>query len=123
MWEITLIGPVNEWFLGISADDPRTARQVAEAIKLLARRGPLLGRPLVDRVHGSKLHNLKELRPGSAGRSEIRMLFVFDPERAAIILVAGDKSGEWSRWYDTNIPLAEARYEQYINEKDEGARA
>ncbi|MFF3111598.1 type II toxin-antitoxin system RelE/ParE family toxin [Kitasatospora sp. NPDC057904] len=123
MWEITLIGPVNAWFLDISAKDPRTARQIAEAIKLLARRGPLLGRPMVDRIQGSKLHNLKELRPGSAGRSEIRMLFVFDAEREAIVLVAGDKNGEWSRWYDINIPLAEARYEQYINEKDKGAQA
>ncbi|MET8542447.1 type II toxin-antitoxin system RelE/ParE family toxin [Kitasatospora sp. NPDC004799] len=121
MWEITLVGPVNDWFLDISAKDPRTARQIAEALKLLARRGPLLGRPVVDRIQGSRLHNLKELRPGSAGRTEIRMLFVFDAARAAIVLVAGDKNGEWSRWYDNNIPLAEARYEQYVDEKDKGA--
>ncbi|MFE7589832.1 type II toxin-antitoxin system RelE/ParE family toxin [Kitasatospora sp. NPDC057512] len=121
MWEITLVGPVNDWYQDIAVKDPRTARQIAEAIKLLARRGPLLGRPLVDRIQGSTLHNLKELRPGSAGRSEIRMLFVFDVAREAIILVAGDKSGEWSRWYDINIPLAEARYEQYVEEKDKGA--
>ena len=29
--------------------------------------GPSLGRPLVDRIAGSRLHNLKELRPGSSG--------------------------------------------------------
>ncbi|MFJ9606665.1 type II toxin-antitoxin system RelE/ParE family toxin [Kitasatospora sp. NPDC101176] len=123
MWEITLVGPVNDWFLDICVNDPNTANQIADAVNVLARRGPLLGRPLVDRIHGSRLHNLKELRTGSAGRSEIRMLFVFDAEREAIILVAGDKDGEWSRWYETNIPLAEARYEQYIDEKDKGARA
>ncbi|MEV7774198.1 type II toxin-antitoxin system RelE/ParE family toxin [Kitasatospora sp. NPDC086791] len=123
MWEITLFDSVNDWFLDICRKDPDTANQIADAIMMLARRGPLLGRPLVDRIHGSRLHNLKELRPGSAGRSEIRMLFVFDAEREAIILVAGDKGGEWSRWYDVNIPLAEARYEQYVDEKDKGARA
>lgn len=123
MWEITLVGPVNDWFLDICVKDPDTANQIADAVTLLARRGPLLRRPMVDRIQGSKLHNLKELRPGSAGQSEIRMLFVFDAEREAIILVAGDKNGEWSRWYDVNIPLAEARYEQYVNEKDEGVRA
>ncbi|MBV6700977.1 type II toxin-antitoxin system RelE/ParE family toxin [Kitasatospora aureofaciens] len=123
MWEISLLAPVNDWFLDICVKDPDTADQIADAITILARRGPLPGRPLVDRIHGSKLHNLKELRPGSAGTSEIRMLFVFDAEREAIILVAGDKNGEWSRWYDVNIPLAEARYEQYIGEKDKGARA
>ncbi|MFD4396183.1 type II toxin-antitoxin system RelE/ParE family toxin [Kitasatospora sp. NPDC058478] len=114
---------MNDWFLDICVKDPDTANQIADAVTLLARRGPLLRRPMVDRIQGSKLHNLKELRPGSAGQSEIRMLFVFDAEREAIILVAGDKNGEWSRWYDVNIPLAEARYEQYVNEKDEGARA
>ncbi|MER6299134.1 type II toxin-antitoxin system RelE/ParE family toxin [Kitasatospora sp. NPDC001539] len=123
MWEITLVGPVNDWFLDICVKDPDTANQIADAIMLLERRGPLLGRPMVDRIHGSGLHNLKELRPGSAGRSEIRMLFVFDVEREAIFLVAGDKNGDWSRWYENNIPLAEARYQQYISDKDKGARA
>ncbi|GAB1821745.1 type II toxin-antitoxin system RelE/ParE family toxin [Herbidospora sp. RD11066] len=41
------------------------------------------------------------------------MLFVFDPRREAIVLVAGDKSGEWNRWYRTAIPLAEQRYLRY----------
>jgi len=36
-------------------------------------------RPLVDRIKGSGLHNLKELRPASAGVTEVRILFVFDP--------------------------------------------
>ncbi|UWP80963.1 type II toxin-antitoxin system RelE/ParE family toxin [Dactylosporangium fulvum] len=60
-----------------------------EVIDHLVQAGPGLGRPMVDRVHGSHLHNLKELRPGSTGRSEIRLLFIFDAEREAVILVAG----------------------------------
>jgi hypothetical protein len=68
----------------------------------------------VDRIEGSKLHNLKELRPGSSGASEVRILFIFDPERQAVLLVAGDKSGHWSEWYVENIPLAEARYERWL---------
>jgi len=51
----------------------------------------------VDRITGSELHNLKELRPGSAGKTEIRILFIFDPQRQAVLLVAGDKSGNWAR--------------------------
>ncbi len=93
-----------------------------EAIDHLAESGPALGRPLVDRVHGSRLHNLKELRPGSTGRSEIRLLFVFDATREAVILVAGDKAGQWIRWYRDNIPIAEARYEQYLVERKEDGR-
>ncbi|MEV4515161.1 type II toxin-antitoxin system RelE/ParE family toxin [Dactylosporangium sp. NPDC049525] len=66
---------------------------VAEAIDILTEQGPALGRPLVDRLKGSLYQNMKELRPGSSGRSEVRMIFAFDPAREAIFLVAGDKSG------------------------------
>jgi len=53
---------------------------------------------------------LKELRPGSRGRSEVRILFVFDPWRSAILLVAGDKAGSWHKWYARMIPPAEQLY-------------
>jgi hypothetical protein len=58
---------------------------------------------------------MKELRPGSVGRSEIRILFVFDPARQAVLLVAGDKAGNWFRWYRDNIPLAERRYTTWLH--------
>jgi len=50
---------------------------------------------------------MKELRPPSAGGSEIRILLVFDPWRSVVLLVAGDKSGQWDKWYRTAIPRAE----------------
>jgi hypothetical protein len=78
-----------------------------------AEEGPALGRPLVDRIQGSRIHHLKELRPGSAGRSEIRVLFAFDPTRSALLLLGGDKAGNWQRWYRENIPLAEQLYLEY----------
>lgn len=120
---MVLLAPVEEWFLGLCEVDPITANRVTEAIDHLAEAGPGLGRPMVDRVHGSHLHNLKELRPGSAGRSEIRLLFVFDPEREAVILVAGDKAGQWNRWYRENIPVAESRYEHYLVERKSGEKS
>ena len=69
----------------------------------------------MDRITGSKLHNLKELRPGSTGTTEVRVLFIFDPKRRAVLLVGGDKSGQWQDWYKANIPLAEQRYERWLN--------
>ena len=81
---------------------------------MLAERGPALGRPAVDRITGSGLHNLKELRPGSAGKTEIRILFIFDPQRRAVLLVAGDKAGHWTRWYRDAIKLAEDRYDRFL---------
>lgn len=72
----------------------------------------------MDRIKGSPLlHNLKEFRPGSTGTSEIRILFVFDPERNAVLLVAGDKSGNWTRWYRDAIPRAELRYAGYLESR------
>lgn len=62
---------------------------------------------------------LKELRPGSSGTSEIRILFAFDPWRSAILLIAGDKAGRWNRWYGDAIPKAEQLYAIYLKERAE----
>ena len=75
----------------------------AAAIDQLEEKGPALARPLADHVKGSKLHKMKGLRPGSAGASEVRILFCFDPERQAVLLAAGDKQGNWSGWYKAAI--------------------
>jgi hypothetical protein len=72
----------------------------------------------VDRIKGSKLHHLKELRP-TRGATHFRILFVFDPKRQAVLLVAGDKAGNWQSWYDTNIPIAEERYDRWLEELED----
>ncbi len=56
---------------------------------------------------------MKELRPGPGVRSEIRILFAFDPKRRAILLVAGDKSRDWNRWYKRHIPIADQRFDDH----------
>ncbi|MFC9685157.1 type II toxin-antitoxin system RelE/ParE family toxin [Streptomyces sp. NPDC056948] len=73
----------------------------------------------MDRLKGSDLHHLKELRPGSAGRSEIRIVFAFDPTRSALLLLGGDKAGNWDRWYRHNIPLAEQLYRDYTGDTED----
>lgn len=50
------------------------------------------------------------------------MLFVFDPGRQAVFLVAGDKSGQWDSWYRKNIPLAEKRYQDYLSNREDDRR-
>jgi hypothetical protein len=111
---------VRAWLHDLWHSDRASAILVGQAIGMLIEAGPELGRPLADRIHHSRLSNLKELRPGSAGRSEIRILYVFDPRRSAVLLVAGDKAGQWESWYRSAIPLAEERYELYL--KQEGRR-
>lgn len=89
-WGVRLWEDVEPWVLRL---DDETYNLVAAAITRLESEGPTLGRPTADRIKGSRHHNMKELRPGSAGRSEIRILFAFDPKRRAILLIAGDKAG------------------------------
>jgi hypothetical protein len=115
--KLAMTRQVRNWLHALRSGDPVTRRLVAEAIDQLPDEGPRLGRPLADRISGSRLHNLKELRPGSAGTSEVRILFIFDPVRNAVLLVAGDKSGRWQEWYREAIPAAEAAYEAYLKEQ------
>ena len=107
-WDVILLEEVEAWYFSLH-DDAMTA--VTAAIDLLEMEGPTLGRPTVDKVNGSKFHSMKELRP--AGTS-IRILFIFDPQRHAILLLGGDKAGNWKSWYDKNIPIAERRYENRL---------
>jgi hypothetical protein len=55
---------------------------------------------------------MKELRPPEGN---IRILFAFDPRRAAILLLGGDKTNQWSTWYDRMIPVADRRYDQHLD--------
>ena len=74
-----------------------------------------MGRPHADKLSGSNIHNLKELRPRGKAKN-CRIIFVFDPKRNAVLLVGGDKTGRWSEWYSTAIPQAEKLYEKYLKE-------
>ena len=108
-WDVYIVDEVREW---IDQLDDATHMRVVQAIDALADGGPGLGRPLVDTITASRLQNLKELRPGT-----VRILFAFDPWRSSILLVAGDKAGQWNAWYRQAIPLAEQRYETYLKER------
>lgn len=116
-WEILMTTEVEEFLDGLYETGRDSHRLVNQAILVLERNGPGEGRPLVDTVTASRIANMKELRPPSAGRSEIRVLLVFDPWRSVVLLVAGDKAGQWDKWYRTAIPHAEQLYEDYLAER------
>ena len=97
-YTLVMTSEVRAWLHDLRKRDRASAIQVGQAVGMLLEAGPEPGRPLADRVHHSRLSNLKELRPGSAGRSEIRILYIFDPRRNAVLLVAGDKAGKWEAW-------------------------
>lgn len=111
VWSVDL-ELIQGWLAELDDD---SYEQVIAAVELLEERGPQLGRPIVDTVKASAHKNMKELRPGSSGKSELRVLFAFDPDRKAIMLVAGDKSGDWKNWYTKNISVADARFDAHLH--------
>jgi hypothetical protein len=77
--------------------------------------GPALGRPEVDTLKGSSFANMKELRFRASG-GVWRVAFAFDPARAAILLVAGDKSGvSEKKFYKRFIDKADKRYREHLD--------
>ena len=98
------------------ADDLAEAVRIelVAGIRVLEHFGPSLGRPTVDTLSGSKHANMKELRFRADG-GVWRIAFAFDPDRAAILLVGGDKSGVGSgRFYKALIKRADARFDQHL---------
>jgi hypothetical protein len=88
--------------------------EVAAHVGLLAAHGPMLGRPRVDSIDGSKFPNMKELRVQWKGQPW-RIFFAFDPKRRSILLAGGNKRGD-KRWYDKNIPVADARFAKHLTQ-------
>jgi len=83
-------------------------------VGLLEMFGPQLTRPHVDTLNGSRHANMKELRFSAAG-GVWRAAFAFDPERKAIVLVAGDKAGSsQKRFYRQLIKKADTRFDDHL---------
>lgn len=119
MWEIR-VEHIADWLV---SQDSATLAGIYAALDMLQEKGPALGRPLVDTLSHTTLKNLKELRPASPGKTEVRILFAFDPDRKAIMLLGGDKSKggakrAWAAWYRKAIPAAEKRYRGYLQGKE-----
>ena len=110
-WEIL----VHESFEDELRDyDRRVRNELFSAARLLALHGPQLGRPHVDTLKGSKHANMKELR-FEAADGEWRAAFAFDPDRKAILLVAGDKSGTGEKlFYKRMIAKADLRFSEHL---------
>lgn len=98
---------------------PEAAERVDAAVDVLAGYGSALGRLLVDTLTGSRLANLKELRPRQTMN---RVLFAFDPWRSAILLTGGDKTGQWKSWCEQAIARAEELYAVYLRERPRRGR-
>ncbi len=102
---------LNEEFLPEFEDLPEPVQdELLVCAELLAERGPELGRPHAATLKGSRYRNMKELR-FKAANGVWRVAYAFDPERSAILLVAGNKSGvDQQRFYRGLIAKADRRF-------------
>jgi hypothetical protein len=94
------------WYRSLS---DRQADRLDATLDALQDRGPDLGRPLADRIHGARHHKLKELRPPS---TNLRALFAFTDGRA-IVLTGGDKTNNWDGFYREHVRIADRLLDQH----------
>lgn len=116
-WEVEVTDEFKVWWNELAAAERRS---IAAIVEVLEVRGPSLGRPYVERIHGSKYPNMKELRVQHAGEP-YRILFAFDPRSFAILLVGGNKTGD-ERWYQKFVPVADRIYEDHLRALKEEKR-
>jgi hypothetical protein len=113
-WEVIMTDECIEWYDGLSEEEQDSIDFGASLIQV---QGPTLRRPYADVIHGSCFKNMKELRAQHEGRP-YRVLFIFDPQRNAVLLIGGDKTGN-DRWYEEYVPKAEKIYRKYLKETEQ----
>jgi len=107
--EVEVTDEWREWFQTLS--DPEQ-EEVAATIGLLEKHGPHLPFPFSSGVASSRHSRMTELRTQVHGRP-YRTLYAFDPRRVAILLIAGDKTGD-DLWYDVFVPRADDLYDEHL---------
>ena len=116
MVEVITTDEFAEWYSDLDEADTKA---VVRAVDLLAARGVSLPFPYSSEIKGSH-YALRELRVQSRG-NPLRILYAFDPQRQAVLLLGADKKGLSDKeFYATYVPQAETLWKEYLQEtKDE----
>ena len=110
-WDVEFTDEFGAWWRDLSEAQQD---KIAASVQLLSERGPSLPFPHSSGVNGSRHAHMRELRVQSGG-SPIRIFYAFDPRRAAILLIGGDKTGN-DRFYEEYVPRADDLYDTHLNE-------
>ena len=111
MWPVSTTDVFDEWFQALDEEERAEIEAKANLLELF---GPALGRPHADTLNGSRFANMKELRADVADHT-LRIAFAFDPSRAAILLVGGDKRGKPQKpFYRQLIAKADVLYAEHL---------
>ena len=114
-WDIEATDEFKQWFAGLAEAEQISIGRKVDLLEMLA---PVLGRPDVDSIKGSRFPNMKELRVQHGGKP-YRVLFACDPRQTGILLIGGRKGRKG--WYQKAIALADGIYGRYLAElKKEG---
>jgi hypothetical protein len=116
-WSVEYTDEFGAWWGSLTEG---AQESIDVSVRLLEAMGPQLPFPHSSGVRKSRHGQMRELRIQHAGRP-YRVLYAFDPRRAAILLIGGDKTGD-KRWYEVHVPLADRLYEEHLNELAEEAR-
>lgn len=109
--EVVATDEFRDWYRALKDAD---ARAVTRAVDRLEMMGTTLPFPYSSVLVGSR-YPLRELRVQSGGKP-LRVIYIFDPRRNALLLLGGDKTGD-RRFYERLIPAAERLWETYRKEQ------
>ena len=110
-WDVEFTDDFGVWWEGLTSEEQA---KIAASVRLLEEYGPALEHPHTSSVSQSRHPRMRELRIQIGGRP-FRVLFAFDPNRAAILLIGGDKTGN-DRWYEIHVPVADRLYDEHLEE-------
>jgi hypothetical protein len=110
-WHVEYTDEFGDWWNQLTETEQES---VEASVELLEDRGPNLRFPHSSGIETSRHDHMRELRTQHEGRP-YRILYAFDPRRAAILLIGGDKTGN-NRWYEEYVPVADDLYDGHLDE-------
>jgi hypothetical protein len=107
------------WFEGLSRKEQDKITAVTE---ILQEKGANLPYPFSSGISLSKFGHMRELRV-QAGGNPVRIFYALDPNRDAIMLVGGLKTGSKDKkFYQTYVAKADKLYEEHLKSLSAAAK-
>jgi hypothetical protein len=105
--EIVRTGEFDRWRERLAPDQARAILPVLEALEHFGRLSSAVAKPIKSSRHRSMME-LKSL----AGN--IRVLYAVDLGERAVLLLGGDKTNDWDRWYEVNVKRADRHFDHHL---------
>lgn len=108
-WEVEYTDEFEGWWESLTES---IQEDIDALVGMLEEKGPQLPFPYSSGINSSKHEHMRELRVQSGG-NPIRVFYAFDPRRAALLLIGGDKTGN-DRFYEQLVPEADRLYDDHL---------